>query len=536
MTARALPSARRSRGSFGVKIFLMAFFVAAVLLPLLRMLVKMSETDVGALLTSARFLTGLQHSLTASLVATLISVGLALLLSWCLVRSGIRFKGIWSVLFTLPMLIPSISHGTGLVVLFGRNGVLTNLLGINGNIYGFWGIVIGSVMYSFPVAFLMLSDVLRYENSTPYEAASVMGLSRWRQFRAITLPYLYRPLISAIFAVFTMVITDYGVPLMIGGRYQTLPVMMYQDVIGLLDFGKGSVIGLVLLLPAFVAFIVDLFNQERGGLSFVTKPFETARNRLRDGLSYVICVCVSVAVLLPIGAFAMLTFVKKYPLDMHFTFDNINRAMEMGAGERLGNSLLIALGVSLVGVLVAYTTAYFTARMPSKLSRALHLLSITSLAIPGLVLGISYVLFFKGSFLYGTFAILILVNLMHFFASPYLMMYNTLGKINQNLEAVGATLGISRMRVILHVLVPQSKATIVEMFTYFFVNSMMTISAVSFLATLETQPVSLMINMFEAQMMLECQAFVSLLILFVNLVLKGFFGLYRRKLVKEKMV
>ena len=127
-------------------------------------------------------------------------------------------------------------------------------------------------------------------------------------------------------------------------------------------------------------------------------------------------------------------------------------------------------------------------------------------------MGISYVLFFKGSFLYGTLAILILVNLMHFFASPYLMMYNTLGKLNGNLEAVGATLGIGRMRIIKDVLIPQSRGTLAEMFSYFFVNSMMTISAVSFLSNINTQPISLMINAFEAQMLLECAAFVLSLI------------------------
>ena len=76
----------------------------------------------------------------------------------------------------------------------------------------------------------------------------------------------------------------------------------------------------------------------------------------------------------------------------------------------------------------------------------MHLIAITSLAIPGLVLGLSYVMTFKNTPIYGTILILILVNLVHFFASPYLMMYNTFGKINQNLESVGQTLGISRIK------------------------------------------------------------------------------------------
>ncbi|NLA96350.1 MAG: ABC transporter permease subunit, partial [Clostridiaceae bacterium] len=173
------------------------------------------------------------------------------------------------------------------------------------------------------------------------------------------------------------------------------------------------------------------------------------------------------------------------------------------------------------------------ARTPGKLSKMLHLASLTSLAIPGIVLGLSYVLFFKGSLIYGSLAILILVNLVHFFASPYLMIYNTLAKINEHLEAVGQTLGVSRAKIIRDVIIPQSAATLGEMFCYFFVNSMMTISAVAFLATASTRPLSLMITSFEAQMMLECAAFIALMILAVNLLVRGIFALYKRKISRE---
>ena len=113
-----------------------------------------------------------------------------------------------------------------------------------------------------------------------------------------------------------------------------------------------------------------------------------------------------------------------------------------------------------------------------------------------------------------------LVNSMHFFASPYLMIYNTFNKINENLEDVGATMGLRRWQVIKDVLIPQSAGTMLEMMSYFFVNSMMTISAVSFLANVGNKPIALMITQFEGQMQLECAAFVSLIILVVNVAMK----------------
>ena len=215
---------------------------------------------------------------------------------------------------------------------------------------------------------------------------------------------------------------------------------------------------------------------------------------------------------------------------MTISLANAAQAVHMGAMRYLKNSLIIAAVVAFVGTALALFNAYMTSRNRTKLSYVLHLMSITSLAIPGLVLGLSYVMFFKTSFIYGTFAMLFLVNSMHFFASPYLMAYNTFGKINENLEDVGATLGVSRWWIIKDVLLPQSVGTILEMMSYFFVNCMMTISAVSFLANVGNKPIALMITQFEGQMQLECAAFVSLIILAVNVLMKAvvFAGKKRR--------
>ena len=180
----------------------------------------------------------------------------------------------------------------------------------------------------------------------------------------------------------------------------------------------------------------------------------------------------------------------------------------------------MSIFTAFVGMIVSFTIAYCTARLKTKTSKFLHIISMISLAIPGLVLGLSYVITFKSSFIYGTLIVLILANLVHFFASPYLMMYNALGKVNENLESTGQVLGIPRYRIIFDVIIPQCKYTLLEIFSYFFVNSMMTISAVSFLATRNNKPFSLMINQFEAFNMMECAAVVALIILLVNVTMK----------------
>lgn len=168
---------RKWKPSIALIVFLCVFWTIAIILPLVRMLSTMASVDVLAMLQTRKFSKALCQSLAVSSIATLISVCLAGILSWSVARTNIRHKTILNTLLTVPMLIPSISHGMGLIIILGANGWLSKLIGLQAGIYGFWGIVIGSVMYSFPVAYLMLYDVIRYEDGTPYEAASVMGLS-----------------------------------------------------------------------------------------------------------------------------------------------------------------------------------------------------------------------------------------------------------------------------------------------------------------------------------------------------------------------
>jgi iron(III) transport system permease protein len=488
----------------------------------------MTGADMSTIIGSAQFRQSLKNSILVAGTGTIISIAAAYVLAICFVRTNMRFREVFSIFASLPMLIPSISHGMGLILLLGSNGILTRLLGLKHSIYGFKGIVLGSVFYAFPVAFLMLSDILKYEDGSPYEAADVLGIPKRSQFFSITIPYLRKPLISVIFAVFTLIFTDYGVPLMIGGRFTTLPVLMYQEVIGLLNFNRGSVIGAFLLIPAIIAFLFDVLNKDTGNQNFTIQEKIKNENLLRDIIATTYSVFICFIIALPLAIFVFLTFVNKYPVDLSFSLANIVKTLNMNAGRYLINSLIVALGVSVLGTMSSYIIAYFTARTPGKTSKILHLISITSLAIPGLVLGLSYVLFFKGSFLYGTISILILVNIIHFLASPYLMAYNSFCKINSNLEDVGLTLGISRFFVIKDCLIPQTKMTIFEMFSYFFVNSMMTISAVSFLHTVGNKPISLMITQFEAQLFLEGAAFVSLLILICNFAVKCLFYVLKR--------
>lgn len=521
----------KNRGFQWIKAIIILYLGMTVIVPLVLLMSQVGTEEIKNVTSSAQFWPMLKNSCVTALISTVVSVVLAFCLAYCIHRTKIRWKSVWILIFTIPMLIPSISHGMGLVLLFGDNGILTNLFGIQIGLFGYPGIIMGSVLYSFPVAFLMLQDAFAYEDYAVYESAKVLGIPMTRQFLNITLPNMRAALVSAGLGVFTMVFTDYGVPLMTGGKVMTLPVYMYREVIGLMNFSNGAFVGLILLLPAVIAFLFDLKHEESGNTSTVVRKYVVAENKARDVAAYIACAVTVIGICLPIAAFAVLSFVKKYPVDMSFSLENIRKTFQTGAEIYLRNSLTIALLTSLVGTVVAYLAAYITARSGKNLSnKVLRLIAMTSMAIPGIVLGLSYVFTFRSMPFYRTIFMLVIVNMIHFFASPYLMGYNALLKYSSNLEDVSNSLGIGNFRMLGAVYIPETFGTIMEMYSYFFVNCMITISAVSFLANFRTMPIALLIPQLEAQSFLEGTAIVSLMILFINLIMKGIVYVIKRKL------
>lgn len=510
-----------------ISILIFIFLLVTVFYPLLEMLIRVEWSDFGSLVSSFAFREALSNSLIVTSISTIISILMAYLLAFTLNRTNIKHRAVLKLLFTLPMLIPSISHGLGLINLFGANGIISKSLGFN--IIGSYGIILSSIMYSFPVAFLMLDDGFNYIDNNMYSTAKVLGLNKWQTFKKVTFCYLKKPLLSAIFAVFTMIFTDYGVPLAVGGKFITLPVFLYKEVIGLLDYSKGTMIGLFLLIPAIISFLFDNFSKDYSSGEFEGKEYKISSNKKRDVILTIFVYLIIAFIFLILGSFIYYAFVNNPVIDNTLSFKHFEYIIDNNISKYIFNSLFIALLVAIFGTIMAYFAAYTTARIKGKSAKIIHILTIISLAIPGIVLGLSYSIGFRDSFIYNTFIIMIIVNIIHFIASPYLMAYNALEKVNPNYEVVAKTCNISTFRIIMDVIIPCTKKTIREMLAYFFVNSMVTISAITFLFNTKTMPLSLLINNYEGNMMLGEAAIISLIILFFNVIVKGIIYIINRK-------
>ena len=500
------------------------------ILPLLTLAFHVTGKDWGFIVNDNNFWEAIKNSVVYTGAAAIITTVLALIAAYLLESSNLRKKNLYVVALTLGMLVPTISVGLGLRILFGTNGFLDLLFGIEIEVRGMAGLIMGSVMTSFPATFLILYDALHYEDKGPYDTANIMGIKRFSTFVRLTIPYLRIALISAFCACFTLIFSDYGMPMEIAGKVKTLPMYLYDQFMSNFQYGRGSIAGFVLLIPAVISFVFDLIfkDQSSDKQNRLIAP-EKSFNRAAAVVIILLCIIL----FLPQLAFVSLSFTKAFPNDLTFTIEHIANIFSnthgVGLAAYIFNSLELALLTALLGTCFAYLLGYMSVRKTGRMAKAVDLLALSTIAIPGLVLGIGYIFLFKGTngSFYGTILILIVVNIFHFLGSPYLLAKNCLSKINSEYEVIGETLGISKGKIISHVLIPSSVSTLVEMFSYFFLNSMITISAVAFLCSYDNQPLSILITTYEKNSNYEMQSVISLIILFLNVVARGVFTVIR---------
>ncbi|KAF1048145.1 MAG: Sulfate transport system permease protein CysW [Herbaspirillum frisingense] len=500
----------------GLKWLLLAALIVALGCPLLFILGQAVLTPEGAwagtqpfarLFSNINFLPMLGRSLWVSFVTAAVTVPLAYVFAYALQRTCIPLKGMWRGVGLLPLLAPSLLPGIALIYLFGNQGLFKELM--SGGIYGFWGILLGEVFYTFPHALMILLSALSQADGRLYDAANAMGASRWRTFTSVTLPATRYGIFGAFCLVFTLTITDFGVPKITGGAYSVLAVEAYKAVVGQQQFGRGALIGLLLLVPAVLTFAVDAWLQrrQRAQMSSRSEAYVPRPDRRRDGFNLFAVLLISAAILLMIAVAMGASLVKLWPYNLqltlqHYDFDN----MDGGGWLAYWNSLKLACGTSVVGTIVIFTGAWLMekTRGQALLSPLLRFLCFLPMAVPGLVLGLGSLLFFNHpanpfNFLYGTMALLVVCSVVHFYTTAHLTAVTALKQLDPEFEAASLSLKVPLLKTFLRVTVPLCLPSLLEIFRYLFVSSMTTVSAVIFLYRPDTVLASVaVLNMDDA--------------------------------------
>ncbi|MFO1215910.1 MAG: putative 2-aminoethylphosphonate ABC transporter permease subunit [Burkholderiaceae bacterium] len=508
---------RLAHGALALVALLLLAFLAAPLLAVLQKSVQDSQEQWVGLKNFIEYartpalLQSLWNSLWVSALVTVLTVPAAFGFAYALTRSCMRFKRLQRGITLIPLLAPSLLSAISLIYWFGNQGVLKSWLDVWGieQIYGAPGIVIAEVFALFPHALMILVTALATADARLYEAADAMGTGAARKFWTITLPGAKYGLISAALVVFTLVITDFGIPKVIGGNFNVLATDVFKLVIGQQDFQKGAVVALLLLAPAVLTFSIDHLVQRKqtAMLSARAVPYRPKPAPLYDGVMQLYCGLIALLMLAMLGMAIFASFVKFWPYDLSFSWRHYQTGLVEGeVATGFVNSLTMAAGTALFGTAIVFVGAYLLEKThgAGALRSTVRLLSMLPMAVPGLVLGLGYIFFFNEAAnplngLYHTLTLLTICSIVHFYTTGHLTAVTALKSLDAEFESVSASLKVPFYRTFWRVTLPICTPALVDIARYFFVNAMTTISAVVFLYSPETKVASIAIlNLDEA--------------------------------------
>jgi iron(III) transport system permease protein len=514
LSLRSTGSDRIAHAALALVAMLLLAFLAG---PLLAILQKSVQNTDGAFVGLANFISyaktpallqSLWNSLWVSVVVTVISVPLAFGFAYALTRSSMKFKPVFRGITLIPLLAPSLLPAISLIYWFGNQGVLKGWFGLD-QIYGAPGVVIAEVFAVFPHALMILVTALTTADSRLYEAADSMGTSTARRFFTITLPGAKYGLISAALVVFTLVVTDFGIPKVIGGNFNVLATDIFKLVIGQQDFQRGAVVALLLLAPAVLTFGVDRLVSARQTAMLTARavPLRPRRVPWFDALMTAYCTLIAILVLAMLGMAIFASFASFWPYNLQPSLRHYTMGLfDAEVGEGFVNSLRMAAGTAVFGTALVFCGAYLLEKThgAAPMRSGVRLLAMLPMAVPGLVLGLGTIFFFNApgnplGGLYHTMALLTMCTIVHFYTTGHLTAVTALKSLDAEFEAVSASLKVPFYKTFWRVTLPICTPALVDIARYFFVNAMTTISAVVFLYSPETKVASIAIlNLDEA--------------------------------------
>ena len=514
------------------------FLTLALALPLASLLLRAFEDQHGSFVglrnfaiyvTTPSLVRSAWNSIWTALTTTCVVIPLAFAYAYGLTRSCIPGKWIFRAIMLLPILAPSLLPALSLIYLFGNQGMLRWVMD-GGSIYGPWGIIGAQIFYCFPAAAIILAVALSTADGRLYEAAEALKASRFRIFLTVTLPGALYGLVSASVVVFTLVVTDFGIPKVIGGQFNVLATDVYKQVVGRQDLNMGAVVGLVLLIPAVLAFLLDRWahGKRTATLSGRAVAYRPKPRLGRDVPAFLLCLTVAFALLVIVAVSVWGSFIRFWPYNLSLTLDNYDFARVDTAGwQAVWLSVKLSLITAFVGTTLIFIIAYSLERGPQRgfLAAPLRFLATIPLAVPGLVLGLAFIIFFNHpanplGIIYGTLAILVLNSIIHFYTVGHLTAVTAIRQLDPEFEAVSASLHVPIWQTFGRVTLPICLPAILEILIFLFVSAMTTVSAVIFLYGPDTKPASVAVVHMDEAGQASAAAAMACVILMISLAAK----------------
>ncbi|MFQ7171210.1 MAG: hypothetical protein ACLRQF_03335 [Thomasclavelia ramosa] len=249
-----------------IYIIVIAVFGIFLLLPIGSLLIQSFYNNGGLTLNNylqtyqtTGFMHALKNSFVVSGVSALVTVILAFIVAYTLNYTNM-FKGLKRIINNvsmLPMLLPTITYGFAIIYSFGKQGLWTKLFGFQlFDIYGFKGLMLGYVIYTFPIAFMLINNAISYIDK---KFIIVSKLMKDSEFRTLMIT-LIRPLLELwlrLYSVIFLSFTDFGIPASVGGKYDVVASVLYNKMLGSIpNFAGGAVVAMTMLIPSIISIIL----------------------------------------------------------------------------------------------------------------------------------------------------------------------------------------------------------------------------------------------------------------------------------------
>ncbi|NWF54610.1 MAG: iron ABC transporter permease [Syntrophaceae bacterium] len=517
--------------TFGVLLFFVAY-------PLYAVFRESVMDDRGKLVGFANYVTFLKseyfrqvfyNTLFTSGLATVGAVLIGLVFAYGLTRIDLPWKWLFMITAILPMITPPFINAFSLILLLGRNGVvnifLEKWLGFKFVIYGYHGIILSEILTTFPLAYLIIAAAFSNLDSTLEDSAQDLGARPLRVLFTVTLPLITPAILTATLMVFMNNLSAFGAPALLGGGVSVLAVESVVQILGVLDWGMGTTLSVVLLIPSFLLFYFQ--NWYRSKRSYVTITGQPAHTEFRKtswkvkGPIFAFCFLLSIIVLITYVVVIVGGFSRVWGVDSSFTLNHY-RLVFTNTLRSITNSLILSSIGALWATLLGLLTAYLVVRQVFWGRRLMDFLGTLPYAVPGTMMGLGFVMAFNKAplILTGTAFIIVLDYCIRRMPFGLRSGVSTLKQIDVAMEEASADLGASWLTTFRKIVLPLMKPAFIAGITFAFIRAITELTSTIFLVTPRWRVMAVDIyNMVESGALGGAAAMSTLLMAIVILVL-----------------
>lgn len=472
-----------------------AVLILFIALPLITVFISANKNDFVSVATSKVWRGAILNTFLECICSSSLSVLVGFIYAYAIVKSDIPGKRFFRLVPIVHLVTPPFVGGLSFILLLGRQGFITHrLLKLDVSIYGFWGLLIAQTLCFFPMAYLICLQTLEGINANLEQAAKTLGAGNFKIFWTVTVPLSATGIISAFLFVAVSVLSDFGNPLIVAGRFRVLAVEIYTQLTGWLNVGTSAVLGIILVIPSVFLFVLQnrLIKKNNGKLSTIGGK----TNSFGDGSSnkncstaaniflFIFVLAITTIILAQFISIIAGSFQKLWGINESFTFEHLKAAFHYV--NELRNSVLFALVSAVISSLIAIFSSYIVYRTNLPLRKTIEILAQLPSAIPGSLLGLAISILANKINFRGSAFLIVVAMVISFLPFAYKSVAANLSQIQFTLDDGARSLGANRMYLLRTVLIPVSSSSIFSGYMYSFIRGIGTVSAVIFLVSFNT--------------------------------------------------